>query len=353
MTGVDHLVRTTREQADFCQALGSPLYAALLRRCADDIDAGGPTARVLAGHEDDPGSAATPLRLLGSVHRLVLQGEAPALAAYYPSAGGQAEPDGAWLAFRNVLDQQAERLAPLLGQPPQTNEVGRASALAGGLLHLVRERDLPVALHEIGSSAGLNLRADAFWYSAADGTTAWGPPDSPVRLPGAWAGATPPLEAALRIVSRSGSDVAPIDPTSDEGRLRLLSYVWPDQIERFERVQHAIEVARRIPATVEACDAATAVRRLEPVRGQWTVLWHSVMWQYLASDDQAAITQHIESVGATATAAAPLAHLSLEPRRREPDEEPTFLVALQTWPGGAQRILGTGAAHGIPTTWEL
>ena len=349
---VDHLVHTVRQQATACRGLGSPLYAALLERCADDIASGGPTAQVLAGHEDDPVDAATALRLMGAVHRLVLEGQAPGLARYYPSAGGVADAAGAWTALRQVLMDHRERLAPLLEQAPQTNEVGRASALLGGLLHLARERALPVALHEIGSSAGLNLRADHFWYSSVDGRHSWGSEHSPVRLHGAWSGAPLPVAADLRIASRSGTDIAPLDPTSAEGRLRLLSYVWPDQLERFARLEAAIDVAHRVPVGVEASDAVTAVRRIQPIAGRWTVLWHSVMWQYLDPDDQATIEQLLFQLGEVATKQAPVAHLSLEPMRHRPATEPELLVMLQTWPGSVRRVLGTSSPHGIPTAWE-
>ena len=349
---VDHLARAVRQQATACRDLGSPLYAALLERCADDITAGGPTAGVLAGRDDDPVAAATALRLMGGVHRLVLEGLAPGLARYYPSVGGVADAAGAWPALRQVLITHRERLAALLEQAPQTNEVGRSSALLGGLLQLVSEHSLPVVLHEIGSSAGLNLRADHFWYASVDGRRSWGPEQSPVRLSGAWAGAPPPVTAPLRIDSRSGTDLAPVDPTSAEGRLRLLSYVWPDQAERFARLEAAIDVARRVPVPVEACDAVTAVRRLAPVEGRWTVLWHSVMWQYLTIDDQAAIEQLLVHLGEAATERAPVAHLCLEPMRRCPDAEPEFLVVLHTWPGPGRRVLGTAAPHGMPTVWQ-
>lgn len=348
----ENLVRTVRQQAQACGELGSPLYAALLERCADDIRAGGPTARVLTGHEDDAGPAATALRLMGSVHHLVLEGGASELAAWYPSTGGTADPERAWPALRDVLAQQPDRLTAMLELAPQTNEVGRSSALLGGLLYLVHERRLPVELHEIGASAGLNLRADHFWYACDDEPVRWGPPDSPVRLTGAWSGEVPPTDATLRIMSRRGTDIAPVDPTSPEGRLRLLSYVWPDQVERFARLEAAIEVARRVPAHVERSDAVTAVRRLAPVEGRWTVLWHSVMWQYLRTGDRAAIVAHLAAVGADATATAPLAHLFLEPTRRSPGAEHEFLVVLETWPGNVRWILGVAAPHGIPTVWE-
>ena len=78
-----------REQAAACSQLGSPMYAELLARVADDIDAGG-----VVPHASSPDTRTTParprsaLRLAGSVHRLVLDGQARELATFYPSTGG-------------------------------------------------------------------------------------------------------------------------------------------------------------------------------------------------------------------------------------------------------------------------
>src|SRR3712207_3848385 len=92
-----------RTQAQACSDLGSPMYAELLTRCAADVEAGGPTAQVLEGHEADPGPSALGLRLLGSVHRLVLERRAGELAAFYPSVGGTWEPAAGWRAFSAVV----------------------------------------------------------------------------------------------------------------------------------------------------------------------------------------------------------------------------------------------------------
>ena len=62
-----------RQQGEACAALGSRMYAELLYGLAHDIDRHGPTWRALRGHEDDPGPSGLALRLLGSVHRLVLE----------------------------------------------------------------------------------------------------------------------------------------------------------------------------------------------------------------------------------------------------------------------------------------
>jgi len=72
--------------------------------------------------------------VLGGVHALVLTGAAPDLAAWYPSAGGNADGDlsQAWDAFARVLDEQRDAVRDWLASPPQTNEVGRGAALIGG-----------------------------------------------------------------------------------------------------------------------------------------------------------------------------------------------------------------------------
>jgi hypothetical protein len=346
---VDPRVDHFRTQAAACHTLGSPLYAALIDRLADDLESGGPTHEVLVGYEHDSGPSALALRLMGAVHRLVLEGDAPDLAAYYPSVGGEADADAAWPALRDLLARDRDRLVPLLDQAPQTNEVGRSAALLGGLLHIAREFRLPIWLHEIGASAGLNLRADHYRY--VTGTADWGPPDSPVVLDDAWRGSSPPTDAKLNIIDREGSDLAPIDPGRRDGRLRLLSYVWPDQTTRLARLRGALEISERVPVTVRREDALSTVRRLALAPACVTVLWHSVMWQYLPRAERHAIDARLDALGSAATKRSVLARLTLEPQRRTPDAEHEFLVGLQCWPG-ERRILGVAAPHGVPTTWE-
>jgi len=351
VTARSALAETFSQQAAACASLGSPLYEALLHHCADDIDAGGPVAQVLSGREDTPGPAALALRLLGAAHRLVLEGRWPRLGAHYPSVGGDGDAGAAWAVLHADLPEHASAIRALLDQPPQTNEVGRAAGLLGGLLHLADAFGLPVELHEIGSSAGLNLQADAFCYRAADGRHLWGPADSPVQLLDAWRGSLPPVTATVQVVRRLGSDVAPLDPTDERDSTTLLSYVWADMTARLDRLRAALAVARRDPVRVDALDAVAATRRLALVRGRTVVLWHSVMWQYMPKPAQAAVTDRLEELGAAAGPQSPLGHLFLEPTRRTPEGEHEFLVVLHTWPG-ERRVLGSAHGHGVPITWQ-
>jgi len=340
-----------REQARACDELGSPMYGELLRLVAEDNELGGQSVPVLRGHEDDPGPSALALRLLGSVHRLVLSGAVPELAAFYPSVGGEWDPVLGWDAFQQVLESHREEIRVWLERHPQTNEVGRAAALMGGLLRLPAALRLPVRLFEFGASAGLNLRADHFHYSGTDGAT-FGPEDSPVRLDRAWLGVPLTPWPELQIVERAGADIEPLDPTTPDGGLTLMSYVWPDMADRLARLRGALEIAREVPAPVRRQDAAAFLRGLVLAEGAVTVAWHSIMWQYLSAEGKAAAEQAIAALAALATAAAPFAHLSLEPGRRSPDSPREFLVVLQVWPSGERRVLGTAAPHGIPAVWE-
>jgi hypothetical protein len=343
--------RTARHfgfQAGACEGLGSSLYAGLLRHAADDLLAAGPTAAVLDGYTVLDGRDALALRLLGGVHALVLTGRAPELAAFYPSAGGTADPgpgaELAWQACRRVLDARPEEVRAWLGRPPQTNEVGRGAALAGALCHLLAQDDRPVRLVEIGASAGLNLRADRFRITGAG--VSYGDEASPVQMSGGWQGAAPPVRPA-EVIARIGGDLTPIDPCSQDGRLRLIAYVWADQVARLDRLRGALELAAQVPAELRAEPASSTIAQVGLMPGTWTVLWHSIMHHYLEDSESAALAAGITALGEAATAQAGFAHVSLELIRGTTDTP----VELVTWPGEVRRVLGTAPPHGLPVTW--
>jgi hypothetical protein len=156
------LMRRLADQGRWCGLLGSPLYEHLLARAVADVEAGGPVSAVLAGHEHDAEDSALALRLMGAVHRVVLEGRAPELARHYPSAGGAAGIAAAWEAFRATVDRERDALRELVERPVQTNEVARCAALLGGFLAVADATRLPLRLLELGASAGLHLRFDRY-----------------------------------------------------------------------------------------------------------------------------------------------------------------------------------------------
>jgi hypothetical protein len=343
----DHLVHTLRSQGQFCGASGSPMYDELFDLVANDVEAGGVFATILSGHEDDSARQAVPLRLLGGLHRLALDGRAPTLRRFYPSTGGTWDAAAAWPEIVLTARDRINDLRAALTQPPQTNEVGRSAVLIGGLLFFARQFDLPVRLFEIGTSAGLNLRGEHYRYGYPGGQ--WGPLDSPVTIDDAWHGQLPP-DGAVRIVERNGYDIAPIDVTGTDGEMTVLSYVWPDQSARLERLRGAIAVARTVPARLHRVTAADAVAGMTLADGALTVLWHSITWQYLSDDERVAIRAGVDALAAQADVSSPFAHLTLEPARD--GDVLKFLVRARSWPGGELRVLGECHPHGPPVTWQ-
>jgi len=325
------------------------MYDELFELVAKDVEAGGVFATILSGHEDDSARQAVPLRLLGGLHRLALDGRAPTMRRFYPSAGGTWDAATAWPEIVLTARGRIDDLRTALDQPPQTNEVGRSAVLIGGLLFFVRQFDLPVRLFEIGSSAGLNLRADHYHYRHAGGQ--WGPVDSPVTINDAWHGRLPP-EGAVRIVERHGYDIAPIDVTGTDGEMTVLSYVWPDQSARLQRLRGAIAVARTVPARLHRVTAADAVAGMTLADGALTVLWHSITWQYLSDDERAAIRDSVDALAEQADGSSPFAHVTLEPARDGPGMPIRFLVRARSWPGGELQLLGECHPHGPPVSWQ-
>jgi hypothetical protein len=239
-----------------------------------------------------------------------------------------------------------------LTRPPQTNEVGRSASLVPGFLTIAAETGMPLRLLELGSSAGLNLRVDRYWYEQ-DGA-GWGDPASGVRFEDLWTEGAPPLATPAVIATRAGCDRDPIDAADPESALTLLSYVWPDQAERLQRLRAALDVARDAPVDLApaAIEDWLPAQLAAPVPGVATVVFHSVVWQYLPEPTRALILATLDDAGSRATADAPLAYLTLEPSVE------TYFPAelrLTTWPGATavsdSRKLATSGFHFGSVTW--
>jgi hypothetical protein len=323
---------------------GSDLYSDILRVVADDVSHGGPIAELLEPVAVAPFGDAVLLRLLGALHLLVLEGRAPALAPHFPSVGGAPHRGLGDAVVATAAEHRAE-IEVRLGQGVQTNEVGRSAALLGGFLEVAR-LGLPLRILEVGASAGLNLLFDRYRYRSADGM-AFGPPDSPLTFESPWFAAVPDLSVPLTVADRRGCDVAPIDVAMHEGRQRLRSFVWGDQLDRLARLDGALEVARLDPPIVDAAPAPAWLEQqlAVPTQGRSTVVAHSIMFQYLTEEGRRRMLDAIDRAGRAATPDAPFAWLRLEPGGDQAE------LRLTSWPGGTTHLLARSSYHGPPVVW--
>jgi hypothetical protein len=308
----------------------APLYAHLVARAADELDECGRLWELLRPWEDEPDRLLFPLRLLAAVHRWVLAGDLPELAEHYPNVGGDLQPEGSWPLFREAVLGRARDLPGELAGVNQHNEVARAAPLSLGFVEVARRTGLPMRILEVGTSAGLLLRWDAYrelswWDDLFEGT--------------------PPCEPA-KVVERRGCDLNPVDPTTEEGALRLRSFVWADLVEHLRMLDEAIQIAGQMPAEISRADGADWLDQVAgPQRGVATVVFHSLMTAASDPASLSAMSEVIQRKAAEATPESPLAHLRFETGRRL---EPGRLaeVRLTMWPGGEERLLATADVNG-------
>lgn len=344
----DEIASALRWQQSSCRRLGSDFYASVLRIVINDVEASGVCREAFFGPwRGDLVKLAVPLRFLGAVNELVLRGSAPDLAAVWPSdpTADRGTLEGALI---ETVSAHLAAIRASMQMPVQTNEVARSGVLAGGLIAFATQFGLPLRLLEIGASAGLNLVWDQYYYD--DRGTHWGDPNSPVRFSGPYDGAPSPLVGHIEILDRHGCDLRALDLRDADDMTKLRSYIWPDQVERLRRLDHAIAIASEGAPAVDQSSAGKWIANMltQPQPGEATIVYHSIVLPYLSAAERDHVASTITTAGAQATPEAPIGWLSLE--TGDTSDERASLV-LKTWPGGESRLLAKAGYHGTPVTW--
>lgn len=177
----------------------------------------------------------------------------------------------------------------------QTNEARRCSALLPALAGI----DGPLALVEVGASAGLCLQPDryAYRYVTPDGDVVVG--QSALTLECVVTGPAPLPTAVPEVVWRRGLDLHPLDVTSDEDVRWLQSLVWPEQTDRFAILSAAVAIARRDPPPVVEGDLLVDLRGMvhEAPIGATVVVYHSAVLAYLGETDRRRFVASVGDLG--------------------------------------------------------
>ena len=348
----------------------SPLYEHLSRHISgDDLIPALVTGANRRSH--------APILFFACVHDMVLRDPDGDLARAYEAVADGADPTEAdvWPRLRALVAERHDELDHMLRtRQVQTNEIGRSSALAPALTAVGQWFGRPLALIEVGCSAGLNLLVDRYriTYAAGDGGVVIGPEDSAVQLSCEVHGTRrPPLPdptdelapAPVVIGSRLGLDRNPVDVTDPDAVRWLQACVWPEIGDRRQRLDAAVALAAVDPPTLRAGDALDLID--EAVTGVDAGLVPCVIstWvlAYLTATQRHDLHGQLDRLGRRGPLAWVTAEYEanvpwLDPPGRRPaldlGQLPTRL-GLELWDGGGPRgtSLAWMHAHGLWLEW--
>ncbi len=239
---LERLAATFRRFAQFEAVENeSPLYALLSETVAND-------AMLLEIAAHTPSGQPPPNLLFAAVQYLLMDQSGEVLAAAYPAlAAGRDQPATIPALFASFcIDHAAAIIQLLQSRLVQTNEVRRSACLLPAFAEVERRARQPLALVEIGPSAGLNLLFDRYHYHFGPGHTL-GTPASLVQLDSEWRGDAPPPNRIPTIASRCGIDLNPLDVRNDNDVRWLRALIWPEHDDRRHLLDMAIETAHANP----------------------------------------------------------------------------------------------------------
>lgn len=267
----------------------SPLYEALATRIVDD-----PEMLDIAsvGREEQ----FPPLIFFGAVRYLLLgEMKGHELEKFYPDLcesldqARSPQDTDAYPIFRQFcLDYKDPIQHIITTRLIQTNEVRRCSVMVpafGIVAELIRQ---PLVLIEIGSSAGINLNWDRYHYHYTGGVDLYcGQPDSVLTLGTEIQGEyVPPIPAQLPTVTdRIGIDLNPLDPADEKVRRWLHALIWPEHIERWQNLAHALDIIQEHRPEVIAGNALDVLPNVlhQVTREGALCIFHSmVIYQFSA-----------------------------------------------------------------------
>lgn len=321
----------------------SAIYATLSAAIADDEVA-------LAVIGESPSGQPQPHLLFAAVQYLLLDGEGPDLATHYPAvAGAEARPQGDLVGlFREFLRDHRVHLTELVAnRRVQTNEVRRCTTLLPAFTAANRD-GRPLALIEVGASAGLNLLFDRYRYDY--GTSVVGPEGAGLTLTCEIAAGHPPLPDRLpEVATRVGLDLHPIDVNDADAVRWARALIWPEQLDRVERFETAVAIAREnpppllkgnaldlLPDTIEAMPADAGV-----------LVYHSFVLNQWAPEDRS----RLDDLLMARSRSRSIDRVAVEMETRGV-AYPAITHTRYSGGEATTRRLGTAHYHGVWLRWE-
>lgn len=334
-----------------------PIYERIVSALAEDPG----TLDLITEHR--MGTSRTPVLFLGATHDLILRDPTSPLAAIYR---GEID-DDPWPPFKELVHTHRSAITECMRtRTTQTNEVGRSANLLAVYASISRELRTrgdhrPLAIIEIGPSAGLNLLADRYHVDYVLGDTivsSAGDPTSSVKLRCELRGDTPfPGVAGMReIAMREGLDPAPIDITDPDDARWLRACVWPGIPDRPERLAAAIDIARHDPPHLRRGDAVQDLGALleQLPTDVFPILTSTWVLAYLARPDRQRVCEIVDRFGSThdiafvtgeAPSSAPWVPELTEGQLALRDDGTPTVFGVRTWFDGHCRTTARALCH--------
>jgi hypothetical protein len=282
-------------------------------------------------------------QLLGLLERLPPAKQQPNLLFAAVLYLGGRQPD--YQAFRRfVLGHTDQVVATLMARQTQTNEVGRCAVF----LPLLASLPEPLALVEVGASAGLCLLPDRYAYDY--GGTIVGDTASPLRLACQPRGPVPVPTTLPEVTWRRGIDLAPVELDDPDAVRWLESCVWPDQPERLARLRAAAAIARTDPPEVVRGDLLELVGPVvaQAPAGATVVVFGAATLVYLPEPGRRRFLELMAGLPAVWLSAEGPGVVPALPADLAPGQAPDRAVFLL---GQGTRLVGLADPHGAWLQW--
>jgi hypothetical protein len=348
--------------ADFAQAFttGAPLYSCFADRTAREpeilelMSRAAPMQRI-------------PVLLFASVHYLLLEKSDHPLALHYPNLHPEVkiepshpsdvvrDPGDDFVKF--VLGHRSEIASLLASRSTQTNEIARCNWFVFPF-HLIEEEYGPISRIDVGSSAGLTLLFPHLTFDLQPGGVVG---DGQSLIIQCVTRGSPPIPTQVpRVPWSVGIDASPISIQSDEDVRWLEACVWPDHVDRFDRLIAAVHLARQHQISVRKGEAVADIANLiaEARPHGHPVITTSWVMNYLSPDQRRSFVAELDRIGATIDFSWVIAESPREtpelPVHAEPDEDIT-VISLVTWHQGQRNSqrLATTHPHGSWVNWGV
>jgi hypothetical protein len=294
MKSNDLSMKFRRFAIDECRKT-SPLYEFLSLKIAEDAEM---IQLASAARKGQP----VPNLFFGAVHYLLLQGKLHQLGEFYPSISKNPEkPVNAYPAFVDFCQKYSGEIIDLLeNKIVQTNEVRRCSYLYPVFSHIYQLTNKPLALIEIGTSAGLQLFLDRYSYSYGTGEV-HGNPHSDVHLSSLIKGdkAALPEMGQFEVATRIGTDLHINDVRNTEDFLWLKALIWPEHLERRELFEKAASYVSNQTLSLIEGDGVEILRSLasEIPEDQVICVFHTHVANQMSVDTKGKLLEYIKEIG--------------------------------------------------------